>query len=167
MNDIEEIFSSFLKETSAIPAQRIPTNTFMNTYEEKVLQESVNDELDDFLETQAVERAFVSLRSDKRYTRYTQDEIDKMYELVRRYIHIMGASYKPSKTHFRIDDMSSRSIEVRFSQRSDVSLNLYVSEAGESDYEETYISYQEGNESIITNDTLDRMVVLVKHLIGE
>lgn len=168
MNDFDALVSSFINER---PSQQVSheeaATSFINVRENLALQGPIDIDLDELFETQAVERAFISLRSDKRYLRYTQDEIDKMYELVRRYIHMMGSSYIPSKTLFRIDDMSSRSIEVRFSQRADVSLNLYVGKAGESEYEETYISYQEGNESIITNDTMDRMVTLVKQLIGE
>ena len=38
---------------------------------------------------------------------------------------------------------------------------------GESDYEETYISYQEDGKSILANDTMDGMVSLVKKLLGE
>lgn len=167
MNNIDALTSSFFNERPLQPVLHEAAVPFYNVHEETVLQGPVDVDLDDLFETQAIERAFISLRSDKRYLRYTQEEIEKMYEMVRRYIHMMGPSYIPSKTCFRIDDMSSRSIEVRFSQRTDVSLNLYVDKGGESEYEETYISYKEGNESIITNDTMDRMVVLVKRLIGE
>lgn len=168
MNDIDSLISSFINERPLQPIlHEEVVKPFINVREKPALKGQIDIDLDELFETQAVERAFISLRSDKRYQRYTQDEIDKMYELVRRYIHMMGSSYIPSKTLFRIDDMSSRSIEVRFSQRADVSLNLYVGKIGESEYEETYISYQDGNESIITNDTMDRMVALVKRLIGE
>lgn len=168
MNEIESLISSFIKKVSIPTVRSLSKESFMNTHEEFALQQNENVEEDDFFETQLVERAFISLRSDKRYSRYQQNDIDRMYNLVRRYIHLMGTSYSPSKTHFRIDDMSCRSIEVRYSQRADVSLNLYISEVGEgeSDYEETYISYQEGGKSILANDTMDGMVSLVKKIIG-
>lgn len=169
MNDIESLISSFINEKPIPAVRRMPKVSFMNAHEDFALQQNENIEEDDFFETQLVERAFISLRSDKRYSRYKQIDIDRMYNLVRRYIHLMGTSYLPSKTHFRIDDMSCRSIEVRYSQRADVSLNLYISETGEgeSDYEETYISYQEDGKSILANDTMDGMVSLVKKLLGE
>lgn len=169
MNDIESLISSFINEKPIPAVRQMPKVSFMNTHEDFALQQNENVEEDDFFETQLVERAFISLRSDKRYSRYKQIDIDRMYNLVRRYIHLMGTSYLPSKTHFRIDDMSCRSIEVRYSQRADVSLNLYISETGEgeSDYEETYISYQEDGKSILANDTMDGIVSLVKKLLGE
>lgn len=169
MNDIESLISSFINEKPIPAVRRMPKVSFMNAHEVFALQQNENVEEDDFFETQLVERAFIALRSDKRYSRYKQIDIDRMYNLVRRYIHLMGTSYLPSKTHFRIDDMSCRSIEVRYSQRADVSLNLYISETGEgeSDYEETYISYQEDGKSILANDTMDGMVSLVKKLLGE
>lgn len=167
MIDIDDLATSFIDESPFVDSHSQMVKPFMNAYEDSALQPVVNAEEEDFFETQAVERAFISLRSDRRYSRYAQDEITGMYELVRRYIHLMGFAYKPSKTYFRIDDMSSRSIEVRFSQRADISLNLFVGVEGESDYEEAYISYMEGGQSILTNDTMDRMVVLLKKLIGE
>ena len=168
MNEIESLISSFINEDPIPNVRRLPTVSFMNAHEKFALQQNENVEEDDFFETQLVERAYISLRSDKRYSRYKQNEIDKMYNLVRRYIHLMGTSYLPGKTLFRIDDMSCLSIEVRYSQRADVSLNLYISEVGEdeSNYEETYISYQEDGKSILANDTMEGMVTLVKKLIG-
>lgn len=168
MNDFEVLISSFVREEPPVcPERHEVVKPFMNAHEDSVLQQKFDVEQDDFFETQAVERAFISLRADKRYSRYVQDDIDRMYNLVRRYIHLMGTSFTPSKTHFRIDDMSSRSIEVRYSQRADISLNLFISETneGESDYEEAYISYCEEGKSILVSDTLDSMVALVKKLI--
>lgn len=167
MNDFEALVSSFVNEITVQPVRHKVVMPFMNAHEESVLQQIVNEEQNEFFETRAVERAFISLRADRRYSRYAQEDIDRMYNLVRRYIHLMGPSYMPSKTHFRIDDMSCRSIEVRYSQRSDVSLNLYVSdvEEGETDYDETYLSYNEDGKSILVNDTMDRMVTLVKALL--
>lgn len=167
MNNSEALISAFLGKENNYSAPHEDMQQFMNSQEESVLQQSVNAEQNDFFETKAVECAFISLRADKRYARYSQSDIIGMYNLVHRYIHLMGPSYKPSKTFFRIDDMSTRSIEVRFSQREDVSLNLYISETDEAepDYEETYISYCENGKSILANDTMDRMVSLVKRLL--
>lgn len=168
MNNSETLISAFIENVNRYPEHHKGIQQFMNVQEESVLQQTVNVQQNDFFETQAVERAFISLRADKRYARYAQNDITRMYNLVHRYIQLMGTSYMPSKTFFRIDDMSNRSIEVRFSQRADVSLNLYISETdeGEPDYEETYISYCENGKSMLANDTMDRMVSLVKTLLG-
>ena len=169
MSSIDHLYSFISNEAKEEEIRNEKEESFMNGHEDSILQILSDVEKDDFFETQAIERAFISLRSDKRYARYSQADIDSMYNLVRRYIHLMGTAYMPSKTSFRIDDMSERSIEVRFNQRADVSLNLYISELQDdmADYDETYITYVEGNKSIIANDTMDGMVTLVKKLIGE
>ena len=66
-----------------------------NEFEYYRIEERNNRE---FFETQVVERAFVGLRSDRRYMRYSQSDIEKMYDLVRRFIHLMGTSYNPNNS---------------------------------------------------------------------
>ena len=75
MNNSETLISAFLGKENAFPENHEKALQFMNAHEESVLQQLVNVEQNDFFETQAVERAFISLRADKRYDRYAQDDI--------------------------------------------------------------------------------------------
>ncbi len=125
-------------------------------------------EVDSFYESKVVEKVFLTLRSDKRYGRYNQSDIDSLYEGVRRYIHLMGTSFNPETTLFRIDDMAERSIEIKYQHRRDVSVNLFVKDnsTNDSDYEETFISYIEDGQSMLVNNTLEGTVSLIKRLLN-